>query len=321
MFLMQQPSHQNAPHRQHTSPRTCPPPQLLGCRGFDEWGAFWASSMKRCHVGVERMAVKQGPTARSCILSCGGQRTMRTCMTGCPRLEPEELRLEDFEGAAWAFLSACGCWRARCCGTEARCCSTEPCGCGSRGSLCSSMLSWSGICAASRGPSTGSLHPFARSCLTALLPALCRCPLPTPQTACTCRACWSGQLSWRAVRAHLWPWSWPALRWCAPSARCGERGLGRLGCDGQHPSLQAQVLNCCFHASLSWLRPAPTPCLHLLSGCPLGSRTLLADHPLPAPMPAEHQVAAGGRCGGCGLLQRGRGDGAGGRQPRGGPGL
>ncbi len=64
--------------------------------------------MKRAHVGVERMAVKQGPTARSCILSCGGQRTMRTCMAGCPRLEPQELQAEDFEGAAWAFLSACG---------------------------------------------------------------------------------------------------------------------------------------------------------------------------------------------------------------------
>ncbi|PRW60062.1 sugar kinase [Chlorella sorokiniana] len=62
--------------------------------------------MKRCNVGVERMAVKQGPTARSCILSCGGQRTMRTCMAGCPRLEPGELQPEDFEGAAFAFLSA-----------------------------------------------------------------------------------------------------------------------------------------------------------------------------------------------------------------------
>ena len=94
-------------------PPTLFPPsctQLLGCRGHDEWGAFWASAMKRANVGVEHMAVKQGPTARSCILSCGGQRTMRTCMAGCPRLGPQELRQDHFEGAAWAFLSACG-WR------------------------------------------------------------------------------------------------------------------------------------------------------------------------------------------------------------------
>ena len=92
----------------------CPAPfQLLGCRGFDEWGAFWNSAMRRASVGVSGMAVKQGPTARSCILSCGGQRTMRTYLAGCPRLEPEELRPEDFQGAAWAFLSACECWAAR----------------------------------------------------------------------------------------------------------------------------------------------------------------------------------------------------------------
>lgn len=81
--------------------------QLLGCRGFDEWGTLFASSMKRAGVDVSRMAAKPGPTGRSCILSCGGQRTMRTCLDECPRMGPEELQPEDFEGVQWAFLSAC----------------------------------------------------------------------------------------------------------------------------------------------------------------------------------------------------------------------
>ncbi|KAL4458429.1 hypothetical protein ABPG75_013294 [Micractinium tetrahymenae] len=82
------------------------PTQLLGVRGFDEWGTLFISSMKRAGVDVSQVAVKQGPTGRSCILSCGGQRTMRTCFDGCPRLEPSELRPESFDGVQWAFLSA-----------------------------------------------------------------------------------------------------------------------------------------------------------------------------------------------------------------------
>ncbi|KAL4854982.1 ADP-dependent ribose-1-phosphate kinase [Chlorella vulgaris] len=80
--------------------------KLLGCRGFDEWGTLFSSSMKRAGVDVSGVLVKQGPTGRSCILSCGGQRTMRTCLSGCPRINPDELRADDFRGVPWVFLSA-----------------------------------------------------------------------------------------------------------------------------------------------------------------------------------------------------------------------
>ena len=60
---------------------------------------------------MSRLATRQGPTGRSCILSCGGQRTMRTCLAGFPRLAAEELSEADFAGGPaggprWAFLSA-----------------------------------------------------------------------------------------------------------------------------------------------------------------------------------------------------------------------
>ncbi len=43
---------------------------------------------------------------RSVILSCNGQRTMRTCLEGAARLLADELATADFEGAKWAFFSA-----------------------------------------------------------------------------------------------------------------------------------------------------------------------------------------------------------------------
>lgn len=77
---------------------------VLGTRGFDEWGALWASGMKRCGVDISRMQPKPGPTGRCCILSCKGTRTMRTCLAG-PRTVPEELYLSDFQGVAWCYVS------------------------------------------------------------------------------------------------------------------------------------------------------------------------------------------------------------------------
>lgn len=34
----------------------------VGARGYDEWGAMFASSMKRCMVGIGKMRIQQGPT-------------------------------------------------------------------------------------------------------------------------------------------------------------------------------------------------------------------------------------------------------------------
>lgn len=43
---------------------------------------------------------------RSVILSCNGQRTMRTCLEGAAQLQPQDLSADDFAGASWAFFSA-----------------------------------------------------------------------------------------------------------------------------------------------------------------------------------------------------------------------
>jgi sugar/nucleoside kinase (ribokinase family) len=93
-------------------PTPTPRPFFLPPALLPQWGTLFASSMRRAGVDVSKVATKQGPTGRSCILSCGGQRTMRTCLAGCPRLAAEELSEADFAGEAaggaprWAFLSA-----------------------------------------------------------------------------------------------------------------------------------------------------------------------------------------------------------------------
>lgn len=43
---------------------------LLGSRGLDEWGALWASGMRRVGVDLSRVTVKPGPTGR-CEHGCG----------------------------------------------------------------------------------------------------------------------------------------------------------------------------------------------------------------------------------------------------------
>jgi sugar/nucleoside kinase (ribokinase family) len=42
------------------------------------------------------------------ILSCNGQRTMRTCLEGAAALTADDLSADDFAGSAWAFFSAYG---------------------------------------------------------------------------------------------------------------------------------------------------------------------------------------------------------------------
>jgi len=74
---------------------------------LDEWGAMFNSTMTRAGVDVERVVAKEGATGRCCILSSEGQRTMRTCLDGAARLQPQELRSTDFEGSKIVYLSGC----------------------------------------------------------------------------------------------------------------------------------------------------------------------------------------------------------------------
>lgn len=79
--------------------------KLVGARGQDEWGALFNSSMKRAGVNVDDMVAKEGNTGRCCILSCEGQRTMRTCLDNTARLDPSELEVSHFAGSKYVFLS------------------------------------------------------------------------------------------------------------------------------------------------------------------------------------------------------------------------
>lgn len=71
-------------------------------------GLFFASSLKRANVGVTRLQVAEGSTARSVILTCEGQRTMRTCMENAARLSPDDIVADDYKGVKWALFSAYG---------------------------------------------------------------------------------------------------------------------------------------------------------------------------------------------------------------------
>ena len=41
----------------------------VGARGKDEWGAMFASSMKRSSVGISKMRVQQGPTGHTWLFT------------------------------------------------------------------------------------------------------------------------------------------------------------------------------------------------------------------------------------------------------------
>lgn len=55
------------------------------------------------HIGF-RGSVSSGHAGRCVILSCNGQRTMRTCLAGAERLSAEDIAMDDFQ-AKWVFLS------------------------------------------------------------------------------------------------------------------------------------------------------------------------------------------------------------------------
>ncbi|GFR39690.1 hypothetical protein Agub_g165 [Astrephomene gubernaculifera] len=81
--------------------------QVVGARGADEWGGLYVSSMRRAGVDTERMRVQQeGSTGRAAILTCEGERTMRTFMDPRVTTLPEDLSPDDFRGCRWVFLSA-----------------------------------------------------------------------------------------------------------------------------------------------------------------------------------------------------------------------
>ncbi|PNH04246.1 hypothetical protein TSOC_009623 [Tetrabaena socialis] len=81
--------------------------QLVGTRGGDEWGAMYAGAMQRAGVNTERVRVLQGgSTGRSAILTCEGERTMRTFMDPGVTTRAGSLAPSDVAGCSWLFLSA-----------------------------------------------------------------------------------------------------------------------------------------------------------------------------------------------------------------------
>lgn len=58
--------------------------------------------------GIECRAL---PAGRCVILSCDGQRTMRTCFPDSSRFSVGVLQPRDFQGAKWVFLSSYSLYR------------------------------------------------------------------------------------------------------------------------------------------------------------------------------------------------------------------
>jgi hypothetical protein len=90
-----------------------------------------------CGVCASKSSIPSGSsratfdlTGRSVILSCNGQRTMRTCLDGAAALTADDLSAGDFGGAAWAFFSAYGLYqpgllpRAMALAKQVSCCTT-----------------------------------------------------------------------------------------------------------------------------------------------------------------------------------------------------
>ncbi|KXZ55185.1 hypothetical protein GPECTOR_3g330 [Gonium pectorale] len=83
------------------------PVQVVGTRGPDEWGAMYSSAMRRAGVDTERMRVlPEGFTGRSAILTCDGERTMRTFLDPKVSTRVEDLSVDDFSGCSFVFLSS-----------------------------------------------------------------------------------------------------------------------------------------------------------------------------------------------------------------------
>lgn len=82
--------------------------KVVGVRGGDEWGALYNGSLRRAGVNMDRVVSRaDGTTGRSCIVTYGAQRTMRTCLDGAARLTKDDVGIGDFMGAKYVFLSCC----------------------------------------------------------------------------------------------------------------------------------------------------------------------------------------------------------------------
>lgn len=60
------------------------------------------------HDCTNKISEQQQFAGRCVILSCNGQRTMRTCLGDATRLAAEDLTLKDLQGAKWLLLSGYG---------------------------------------------------------------------------------------------------------------------------------------------------------------------------------------------------------------------
>ncbi|KAF5827923.1 Ribokinase-like protein [Dunaliella salina] len=83
--------------------------RLVTACGYDANGVLFLGSMKRAGVDTSQVLHRQAPTGQCVIVSCDGQRTMRTCIHPEGRLHPHDLVQEQFQKraeVAWVFTSA-----------------------------------------------------------------------------------------------------------------------------------------------------------------------------------------------------------------------
>eukprot|EP00892_Ulva_mutabilis_P005122 jgi/Ulvmu1/2982/UM015_0022.1 len=65
--------------------------KIIGVRGNDDAGATFHENMNSAKVDTSQLYSRECPTGCSIILSCNGERTMRTCMEGCERLQASDV--------------------------------------------------------------------------------------------------------------------------------------------------------------------------------------------------------------------------------------
>lgn len=81
--------------------------KFVGACGQDKMGKFFCSSMENAGVDMSDLVIKEGRTARCCILSCDGHsRTMRPCFDQAATLTADDLCWRYFDSCAIFFLSA-----------------------------------------------------------------------------------------------------------------------------------------------------------------------------------------------------------------------
>jgi|ERR1712091_52180 len=82
------------------------PTALVGAVGTDEWGVMFQQSLERAGVRTSDMEVREGGvTGRCVVVSCEGQRTMRTNLEEALRADAGCLSAGHMEGAEWFLIS------------------------------------------------------------------------------------------------------------------------------------------------------------------------------------------------------------------------